>query len=598
MKVSRTWLQNYFDAPLPEGQELSDAFTFHSFEVDEEAGDMLDLKVLPDRSGYGLCHRGIAYELSAALSLPMKQDPLRAPLPNYQTSKALTITVANEQKCSRYMGAVVTGVKVGPSPTWLQEALVSIGQRSINNVVDATNYVMLNVGQPLHAFDADKLQQRDGTWKIGVRDAREGEKITTLTGDEYELTTEDLLIVDGVNDVPIGVAGVKGGKVAEVDVNTTTLIIEAANFDGPSVRRTAQRQKLFTDASLRFQNRPSAELVAYGIRDVLALIADIAGGEVEGVVDYYPTRATTKSVSVTLSEINGRLGSQFTEEEVESVWKKLGFTISKVSEGWEVTPPFERTDIIISEDLAEEVGRILGYDRLTPTPLPSFASEPDQTRFRGIEYVKDQLVDAGCNEVSTQSFAKKGDVILANPLDATKPALRTKLEENLREALAVAKHYAPLTLKPNEKPRLFEVGSVFPKNGESTELYSTESVVDAPNGSLSLEQLEAYGKTYEPKRYTLSQFKPFSQYPFVARDIALWVEDGVTAHEVAEILDEHAGELRVRTTLFDEFKKEGRTSYAFRLVFQSNEQTLTDSDVNVIMDSVYSAVQKKGWEVR
>ncbi len=610
MKVSRKWLQKYFDKELPSGQALADAFTFHSFEVDEHEGDLLDLKVLPDRAGYALSHRGVASELAAALGTPLKTDPLRAALPQWPRSKELSVTVDDSKKCVRYVGAVVKGVKVGPSPAWLKDALESVGQRSINNIVDATNYVMLDIGQPLHAFDAGKLRKdAAGKLNITVRLARADERITTLSGDACELDPKQVLIVDANADAPIGIAGVKGGKAAEVDASTTDLVIEAATFDGPTTRRTAQKLKLFTDASLRFQNRPSPELAAYGMRDVLALIQEIAGGEIEGVVDVYPSPVEPKPVSILLERINSLLGSSFTAEEVSDAFNRLGFGIRVAnstkggSVSFTILPPFERTDIVISEDLVEEVGRILGYDRLLPAEVPPLSGQPDQARFRGVERMKDQLVEQGFIEVSTQAFIKKGDIMLANPLDKKKPALRTSLKENLDKALAQARHYAPLVLAPGQKPRLFEVGSVFQKEGEYVELRMTETVKAWGDNfptvdNLSKANLEEYGKNYQPKRYELGPFKPFSQYPFITRDVAAWAPEGATAESTFESIKNAAGDLLARLELLDYFEKDGRISYAYRLIFQSFERTLTDEEANTAMERVSKALENAGYEVR
>src|SRR3989344_4658190 len=178
MKVSLKWLQTYFDVPLPSVEAIADAYTFHAFEIDEIKGDMLDVKVLPNRAADCLSHRGLARELSAILDFPLKFDPLHEPhqgLPVVAKGspwRGLSVEIEDAKKCLRYMGAVVKGVRVGPSPDWLRGALESVGQRSINNIVDATNYVMLNIGQPLHAFDAKKLAQKNGRYVIGVRMAK------------------------------------------------------------------------------------------------------------------------------------------------------------------------------------------------------------------------------------------------------------------------------------------------------------------------------------------------------------------------------------------------------------------------------------------
>ncbi len=609
MKVSRAWLQKYFNDPLPPARELADALTFHAFEIEEHTDDMLDVKVLPNRAADCLSHRGIAKELSAILAVPLANDPLAegALLRGFPATSALAVEIEDPKKCPRYVGALVKGVAIGPSPDWLKKALEAVGARSVNNVVDATNYVMLDIGQPLHAFDAAKLAGKEGRYAVGVRGARAGEKIATLTGETYELPENALLITDAQRDLPVGIAGIKGGKAAEVAGATTDLVIESANFDGPSVRRAAQALALFTDASARFQNRPSPELAAYGMRDVLALITDIAGGEVVGVVDEYPSPAPAHpSVKVSLARINGLLGRglEGMAPVADIFSRRFGFSSVPAGETITVTPPFERTDLVIPEDLVEEVGRILGYDSVPSAELPP-AGEGDQARFRGIERMKDQLVEQGFTEVSTQSFAPKGDVVLANPLDKTKPALRTSLEGGLADALKKAKEYAPLTLPPGGKPRIFEVGAVFPKGGEYLELRATESCVEAGLSDAKFTRhlsdgvgLEEYGKDYAPKRYELGAYKPFSPYPFIVRDVAVWVPSGTDYGLTMSLIRGNAGELLVRLDQFDRFEKEGKVSYAFRLVFQSFERTLTDEEVNGALEAVCAALAEKGFAVR
>ncbi|MDO8481762.1 MAG: hypothetical protein Q7S75_01610 [bacterium] len=309
------------------------------------------------------------------------------------------------------------------------------------------------------------------------------------------------------------------------------------------------------------------------------------------------------SVTVSLAQINGILGSGFSHSEVEDVFKRLGLEAKIDGDMFTVTPPSSRPDIAIPEDLVEEVGRILGYDRISAIELPPISAAPDQSRFRGMERMKDQLVEQGFTEVSTQSFAKEGDTTLANPLDKTKPALRISLEENLNEVLMRAKQYEPLVLAPGQKLKLFEVGSVFPKAGEYLELLMTERVPkwgDAvgTTDNLTIAKLEDYGKEYTPVQYKLGAYKPFSVYPFIVRDIALWVSVGTQPEEVLKLIREYSGELLVRSELFDRFEKDGRVSLAFRLIFQSFDNTLTDGDANERMESIYTGVKTRGWEVR
>ncbi len=628
MKTSRAWLQTYFDKTLPSVEELAEQLTFHSFEIEEAEGDLLDVKVLPDRAADALSHRGVAREISAVLDFPLQSDPLRESLPDFPATDSLSVSIENPQKCLRYRGALVKGVKVGPSPAWLKEALESVGQRSINNVVDATNYVMLNIGQPLHAFDTAKLGAKDGKFEIAVRDSRAGETIITLTGEEYALPEGTMLITDATNDSPIGIAGIKGGKAAGVDVSTTDIIIESANFDGTSVRRAAGALKLYTDASQRYQNKISPLLTAYGMRDVLALIQQVAGGELAGVVDVSPNEAPApEAVSVSLQNINGLLGASFAAEDVARAFTRLDFSYVQDGDTFTVTPPFERRDITLPENLVEEAGRILGYDQIQAQQLPDEPIEADQARYRGIERIKDFMAERGFTEISTQTFAVEGDITLANPLDKTKPALRTTLSENMKEALARATAVAPRVLGPESFVKLFEIGTVFTNDGERPSFcfgfhqftgkklpiladmasaladefgmhtsILAENVAEIDLNAISLMTL---GRDYAPKKIALGTYRAYSIYPFALRDIAVWTPAGTEESEVSLLIEKEAGELLARIDRFDRFEKEGRTSYAFRLVFQSNERTLADTDIDPIMEKVTTTLNAKdGWEVR
>lgn len=632
MKVSLKWLQEYFAEPLPAAADVADALTFHAAEIEEAEGDLMDVKVLPDRAAYMLSHRGIARELAAALDRTLARDPLRDPVPEFPGTDAIGLSIEDAHACPRYMGALVQGVTVGPSPEWLRAALESVGQRSINNIVDATNYVMLDIGQPLHAFDAKLLKDDGGKYAIGVRSAREGERITTLTGDEYALPEGTLLITDAHADLPIGIAGVKGGKTAQVTETTTDILIESANFDGSAVRKTAQALKLFTDASTRFQNRPSPSLAGYAMRDILALICGIAGGEVIGVRDAYPAIPEAQPVTVSLGKINGILGSSFTQEEVKSVFERLGFSFTEQEDAFIVLPPFERRDIAIPEDLAEEVGRILGYDRIPSTELLGIPTQPDQAKFRGLERVRDFLVERGFIEISSPAFAGAGDIELANPLQQDRPWLRATLLANIKDALARAVTVAPGVLGPVQMVKVFEVGTIFPASGEAMavalgveaiagkgaedslkENVATieQELLQSPGKArfsldartvefvLTDEDLVRLGTDYAPAPAALGPYTPFSIYPFALRDIAVWTPSATTEDAVERIVREAAGPLLMRMDCFDRFEKEGRVSYAFRLVFESADKTLSDAELNPLMERVTSALNaEEGFAVR
>ncbi|MDP3402364.1 MAG: phenylalanine--tRNA ligase subunit beta [bacterium] len=635
MKVSITWLQKYFATPLPSVDTLAHELTFHAAEIEEASGDLLDVNVLPDRAAYMLSHRGVAKELSAVLNIPLATDPLKEELASFPETDQVSVSLDEEGKCARYIGARITGVTVGPSPEWLKDALESVGQRSINNVVDATNYVMLDIGQPLHAFDASKLTKREDRYAITVRASSEGESITTLTGEDYDLPEGTLLVADANADgLALGIAGVKGGIHAAVTEGTTDLIIEAASFDGAQVRKTAQALKLFTDASSRFQNKPSPALAGYGIAQAIELIQKVAGGEIVGVTDVYPNPPESQTASVSLEKINGVLGSTFSVEDVRGAFDRLGFSYTEVEDRFIVLAPFERADITIAEDLVEEVGRILGYDQINSSELPLLDGIPSQERFRGIEAVRDFLVERGFSEISTPSFASEGEIELANPLQSDRPYLRASLIANLKDALVRAAGVAPRVLGPAPFVKLFEVGTVFTKQGEALLLSMgvvavagkpaqaaevlkenvaalEQDLLQIPGAAhftldgqmmelnLGKRNLEKLGEEYAPVTVQQGTFKPYSLYPSALRDIAVWTPEGTQESEVASAIIAHAGEHLARIDLFDQFEKDGRTSYAFRLVFESNERTLADTDLDPAMERVTDSLNKKeGWEVR
>jgi len=328
MIVSYKWLQTYFEEKLPEVEKLEEILTLGAFEVEnieKVDGDfILDIDVLPNRAHDCLSHIGIAKELSVLLEFGITYSNKEL----LETSKVESILIKNKEQdlCRRYIGRKIEGVKVGPSPEWLKERLEAIGQKSINNIVDATNYVMFDIGQPLHAFDADKI---DGG--IVVRNAKKGEKIVTLSGDEVELD-ESILVISDEKD-PLAIAGVKGGKKAEVDESTSNIILEAANFAPVNVRKTSRRLNILTDSSKRFENEITPQMAERGMEEVSSLVVEIAGGKdtkVGEVVDVYPRKTNPYKVGISLDEINQLLGTQITKKEVEGIWDRFGFNVHTV----------------------------------------------------------------------------------------------------------------------------------------------------------------------------------------------------------------------------------------------------------------------------
>ncbi|MCB9819034.1 phenylalanine--tRNA ligase subunit beta [Candidatus Nomurabacteria bacterium] len=629
MLVSYNWLNKYFDNTLPEPEKVGEALTFYAWEIDgiEKVDDdtVFDVKVLPDKAMWGLSHRGIAKDLSVILKMPLKSDPLKTEPELLPASDLVKIKVESKS-CRRFAGALVKDVKVGPSPKWLKDALEALGQRSINNIVDASNYVMFDIGQPSHTFDASVVGEG-----VLVRQAEKGEVLKALDETEYAFTEEDTVIATLSDKRALSIAGIKGGMESGISEATTDIFVETANWDPITTRKTASRLKLRSDASARYENGIVPEMVPYGLKAVVDLILEIAGGELVGYSEVGNISSKQASVTVSLEKINNVLGLSLIESDVTSVMDRFGWEYKVNGEEFVITSPFERTDLNIAEDVIEEIGRIYGYEHVTAIiPEPIAQTEINQ-RFYYSEVIRDVLIKKGFSEIFTSSFRSEDKVKLANAFASDKGYLRGDLKTNIKEALTKNAPYTDLL--GMRQVRIFEIGTVFTETGEELLLAlgvqspsgykaksddlivtdaikglsdalgveltasATEAVVEIKLGELltKLPEVQSYKKLEPEPVFT---YKPFSSYPAITRDIAMWVDESVSVNEIEELLNEKAGPLRVRTTLFDEFKKDDKVSYAFRLVFQSSEKTLTDDEINVVMEVVYDAIKERGFEVR
>lgn len=645
---SYSWLKDYVGERIPSPQEVAKLLGQHAFEIEDvyTAGDdtVIDVDVLPNRSSDCLSHRGVARELATILDCELKHDPLRH-APELPTTDLITVDIADSERCPRFTASLITGVTVKESPAWLQARLEAIGQRPINNIVDATNYVMYALGQPLHAYDADLFPQVDGAWQFVVRTARAGEVISLLSeggkDEDRDVTLRgtETLVVDGSSDTPIGLAGVKGGRFAGVHAGTTQVIIEAASWHPTTTRKTARPLGIITDAGKRFENEVTREMALYAQAEIIALITDIAGGSLKGCIDVYKEQVENPAVTVSVSKTNALLGLELPQSEMEAILKRVGCAVTGDQGSLTAVGPWERTDLMIEEDFIEEIGRIHGYHDVTAVaPTPKALSTLNKRHYYS-EVIRRVLVSAGYSEVITSSFRNKDTVQLKNALASDKSCLRSRLIPNLTETLDRNAGFTDLLGTPDT--RVFEIGSVFyPCEGTVAEHISVgigvrlkpsgytgkeDKVLTAITDQLAAELGVAISWTIEkgvaecnltallkdlpePAAYepvVVGEeivYQPFSIYPHVSRDIAMWVTDdsneSLTKEAVAEVLNNAAGDLRVRTTHIDEFSKDGRTSYAFRLVFQSKEKTLTDSEVNAVMDNIYNTVSERGWEVR
>ena len=614
MKISYNWLQNYFEEKLPEPEKISEGIIFHSFEVEEiekvRDDTVFEIKVLPDRAHDCLSHWGIAKEISAIFDLKIKEKEYK----NFEHKKSELQIKIEDEKCLRYMVRIVRNIKIGESPEWLKEKLNAIGQKSINNLVDAGNFVMFDLGQPIHVFDLDKLASPE----IIVRNGKVGEKLTTLDKKEINLDESILVIADQKD--PLAIAGIKGGTKAEVDLNTKNIVIEVANFNPTTTRKTAKKINILTDAVKRYENEITSELCAKVIDRVTDLIFTIAGGEVEEIIDIYKQKPEKKIVLVSVDYINKRLGSNFSKEEIESVWKKLNFEYTEKENNFEIKVPFLRADITGPHDLSEEVIRILGYDRLEeklPLKGSPLGSLKDCSLVNEIFYkmlwARKKFLDDGYSEVMTYTFRDNGEVeVLASASD--KKFLRTNISDGLKESLKLNQLNAPFL--EMEQIKIFEIGTVFKKGIEEMHIAfcdkknCVEKTLDEFINQFPKENFGAYALgdlrqgTHDalnsPSETFKEKFKMWSVFPFISRDVAVWMPEGESPEKLKQILKDNGTELLIKEPyMFDSFFKDAKTSYAFRLIFQSYDRTLTDEEINEIMTKIgHKISENSSWEIR
>lgn len=632
MKILKSWLQEHIVEALPSDEAITEAFTLKSSEVEgvekTETGDtVFDLKVLPDRAHYMLSHRGVAYDLCAILNLTLEPQILDIP----KTGNGVNVKVESDL-CTRYSAVGIDNISNTPSPKWLRERLEAIGARSINLIVDCTNYAMFDTGQPLHAFDSDKL-----VGGITVRFAKDGESIETLSGQVIKLKTHHLVIADDAG--PLALAGVKGGKRAEVTLETKRIVLESANFNPVSVRKTSLEVGIRNDSSKRFENEITPYLTEKGISVFLQCLKKSSPECIIGSLsDTYKKLPEAWTVSVSHKNIEAILNYLIEEKRVVEILEKLGCKTKVSNSTYEVIPPFERLDMVIAEDVIDEIGRIQGLDKIKSIVPNVKTSNEFSHEFLLTEKIKDFFVAQGFSEVVTRSFTNRGDIEVAYPMASDKGFLRTSLVAGVTNSMNQALGNAPLL--GMDKICIFEIGKTFPASGEQLDLCfgityvkkiknkaevikkEIEEILAQLERELGLKldsNIDALGFGYiknleklntkltpesiEIKKGSRVQFVPFSNSPFIIRDIALFVDSSVTVDQVKDIIKSSilstAKDLLVKgPDLFDQFEKEGKKSFGFRMIFQAQDRTLTDEEVNGFMEKLYAVVKEKGWQVR
>ncbi|MCF7824104.1 MAG: phenylalanine--tRNA ligase subunit beta [Candidatus Marinimicrobia bacterium] len=615
----------------------------------------IELDLTPDRSD-ALGHLGIARDLAASLNLELKKPVFEVIESNTDTSSLISVELEDVQACPRYAARIVRGVTIGDSPSWIRQRLQSAGIRSINNVVDAANYVLMETGHPLHTFD---LRYIEGE-KIIVRKARDKEKITTLDGKERELDDSVLLICDGVK--PVAVAGIMGGENSEVKGDTTDLLLESAYFDPIVVRRGAKKLQLATDASHRFERGTDPNGIPFALDRLASLIVELAGGEItQGMVDAYPSPIEPIVVTMRAARCNAILGTDISTVTMSGILNGLELFHTESEGLFQVSVPTFRPDITREIDLVEEIGRIHGYNNI---PLPDHfriankinKKTPDQIR----EKIIDQLAAIGFNQIYGNGlmaveehpavFGDEEALVLANPLSRDMASMRTSL------LMGVAK-VADYNIKRRQVDlKLFELGQVstvdlnsetgaretshlgiFISGDVRTKQWSSEAepaTIFHLKGFVSSIFADLFGKTINykaiphdlfsdtleilmdeeqvgvlgslkkidqnlkglsgiyteiriPENLGLDRrihYQQVSVFPVVERDLSILIDSDVSYENVEETIRKNAGKSLVYSRLYDIYEGKsiasGKKSLTFRLVFQNQQRTLTEKEID------------------
>ena len=624
------------------------------FELTANRGDLLSIL-------------GMAYEVGAIYDKKVKDVDLKHKESGEDINKTFKTEVKTEN-CSKLLVKKVENVKIEESPIFIKNRLIASGIRPINNVVDISNYVMLELGQPLHFYDADKLGN-----KLVVRMAEDGEKLTTLDNVERTLTSEDIVIADATHGV--GLAGVMGGLETEVEPNTKNIIIESAIFDSVKVRKTSKKI-VRSEASNRFEKGLDPERTTMAIERVCKLLEEYAGGTVvTGTVEYDKTNNKEKEIEITFKNINDVLGTVIPNEEILNVFRKLGFSYKVNGETIKVTVPTRRLDISIKEDLIEEVSRIYGVDniegKLPIVPMRKGSYDKTQREIRNKMIalgLKETLTYVLINdkEVNGYTLDKFEPLKLLDPITEDRNTLRYSMISSLYKVYEYNK------AREQKDISIFEIGKGFYKKGEvygeDTKLcvlmsgkYSTglnnnkavdfyvikgiaEEVLDylGYSGRYSFMKQEMpkemhpgqsaminvngsnigmIGKIHPSvtkddvyvleinldelftKKVGKMKYKEFSKFPSINKDIALVVDKKSVSKDIEKVIKSAGGSLLTNIEVFDVYTGVGvgidKKSIAYSLTFSDMKKTLTDEEINGLMDKIIDAVSKKcGAELR
>lgn len=629
---------------------------------------VLDVEITTNRPDC-LCMLGVAREVAAVLDIPYRMPDIQVKNPKGDIRDYLEdVTIEEPDMCFRYLLRVIDNIKIKPSPQWMQKRLIQAGMRPINNIVDITNYVMLELGQPMHAFDLEKVAGRE----IIVRRAGDGERIITLDGKERPLDKKDLVIAD-VRE-PVGIAGVMGGEYSEIMPDTRTILLESATFYGYSVRQTSKKLGLWSEASFRFIRGVYEDLAKMAADRAAMLMEELGAGEVvEGVFDVYPEPQRPYCLKVNAHRINKLIGVDIPAEGMKSMLERLGMDVKENRGELSVTVPTFRKDIQLDCDIAEEVARLYGFNNIPKTIMSGNWVLGKKTQKEKLtDRIRNILCGYGLFEISTYSFESpsvfdrinlpegdplRGAIPIQNPLGEEYSIMRTTLLPAMLNVIAlnynrgnkeagfyeIAPRFIPREIPLKELPDERLTISLGTYGDE--DFYSIKGRVEALLVELNImgyEFKQVQNPSYHPGRaamilikgkelgiigevnadivsdYGIGQrvyageldfnllmesannsvtYSPLPKFPSVNRDIALIVDEDITAGTVERVIKGAGGDLVEALELFDVYTGEqipkGKKNLAYSLSLRSGERTLTEQEANRAIENILCELLKK-----
>ncbi len=642
-------MQSFVEGELPADNEvLLDVMSKKAFEVesvelvkdaDGKEDSLFEIKVLPNRVADAMSLEGMSRELASVFDFKMRDWRPKINLNDYKKDNSFVIAYP-QNALLRFAGFKVNlnlndGEKV-ETPEWIKDILVKSGGRSINCLVDITNLILFSIGQPAHVFDFEKLNG-----KIVTRFANEGEEIILLDGKKVTLKTSDFLITD--EKQALSIAGIKGGKLAEVDSSTKIAFFELANFSSTMIRKTTQHINVRTDASKIFENGVSTEKTLEALQICIATVKEIYKNcEIEFYTDILIEENKNSGVEVALKNVNNYGHTSLTYDEVKKLLERQNFKVKNLNADmsvFNVLAPHERLDINVEEEVIEEVLRLYGFDNLQSKELNLVKKVSHDSRFLLENFIKTKMLNKGYVEVFNYTFVPTGNVKVKLGLAEDKMFLRNNLTDGAKKTFE--KNYNFLPILQTNTLRFFETGSIFLDDNtedkrcilvcddnkkKSKYLPELETILLEVETKLGLEKIEIISKSEKPAMLEFSldkimheirnkkidipfvevkkdlqsiKYKPLSIYPFISRDVAIWVPGDVDfVKDISENLVNLNLENCISMYEFDVFEKEGKKSIAFRLIFQSYEKTLTDAEVEAEMQKVLNYLKEKKFEIR